>query len=67
MTFVNRSSQAFALYWLDFQGNRRFYLTLPPGGRASQATYIGHNWLLATVDGQCVGVFKAAPESLAFF
>jgi invasion protein IalB len=67
MTFVNRSDQAVAIYWLDFQGNRRLYHTLVPGGRFTQATFIGHNWLIATSDGQWVGIFKAAPESLAFF
>jgi VHL beta domain len=67
MTFVNRSDTTLDLYWLDFQGGRRLYHHLTPGARAKQDTYIGHYWLLATPDGVCVGIFKAAPESLAFF
>jgi hypothetical protein len=67
MTFVNRSDQAVEIYWLDFHGYRHLYHTLTPGGRIKQDTFIGHNWLLATSDGRCVGIFKAAPESLAFF
>jgi hypothetical protein len=46
---------------------RRLYHRLTPGARAKQDTYIGHYWLLATPDGVCLGIFKAAPQSLAFF
>lgn len=66
MTFVNRSDRAVYIYWLDFHGDRRLYRTLAPGGKAVQQTFIGHNWLVATAE-QCIGIFKAAPESLAFF
>jgi len=67
MTFVNRSDTTLDLYWLDFGGGRRLYHHLTPGGRARQDTFTGHYWLLATPDGVCLGIFKAAPESLAFF
>jgi len=67
MTFVNRSDQVIAIYWLDFHGARRLYHSLPPGGRIAQDTFIGHNWLIAQSDGRCIGIFKATPESLAFF
>jgi hypothetical protein len=67
MTFVNRSDTTLDLYWLDFQGARRLYQHLTPGARARQDTFMGHYWLLATPDGVCLGIFKAAPESLAFF
>ena len=67
MTFVNRSDQTIELYWLDFNGARKFYLHLAPGARAKQSTFIGHYWLLASPDGVCIAIFKAAPESLAFF
>jgi hypothetical protein len=67
MTFVNRSGQALQIFWLDFQGYRKLYRQLTPGDRFRQDTFIGHNWLVATLDGRCVGIFKATPESLAFF
>jgi hypothetical protein len=66
MTFVNRSDRALQIYWLDFQGNRRLYRALPPAARVMQDTFVGHNWLVATTDGICIGIFKGAPESLAF-
>ena len=67
MTFVNRSAGPLDVYWLSFQGERVPYQHLPPGGRFVQQTFIGHNWLVTDVSGQCVGIFKAAPESIAFF
>jgi hypothetical protein len=67
ITVVNRSNGALRLYWLDFQGNWRLYHTVAPGSRIQQDTFIGHNWLIATIDDQCIGVFNAAPMSIAFF
>jgi hypothetical protein len=67
MTFVNRSDQTVELYWLDFRGSRKFYQHLVPGARTTQQTFMGHYWLVASPDGVCIAVFKAAPESLAFF
>jgi hypothetical protein len=67
MTFVNRSEAPVEIYWLGFQGERVPYQHLPPGGRFTQQTFIGHNWLVTDTAGQCVGIFKAAPESIAFF
>jgi hypothetical protein len=67
MTFVNRSEQSLQIFWLDFQGYRVFYRNLVPHGRFEQKTFIGHNWLVTSRDGRCIGIFKAAPESVAFF
>jgi len=67
MTFVNRSDRAIHVFWLDFHGNRVLYRTIPAGGRAVQQTFVGHNWVVTMSDGQCIGIFKAAPDSFAFF
>ena len=67
MVFANRSNSTVRIYWLDFQGNRRLYRNLPPGDKTSQSTFIGHNWLITDLHDECIGIFKAAPESFAFF
>jgi hypothetical protein len=67
MTFDNRSDEPVKIYWLDFQGERILSQYLPPGGRHTQKTFIGHNWLVTTLAEQCIGIFKGAPESIAFF
>jgi VHL beta domain len=64
---VNRSSIALRFYWLDFQGNWRLYHTVAPGSRIQQDTFVGHTWMVATTGDQCIGVFSAAPISIAFF
>jgi hypothetical protein len=67
MTFVNRSDEPVKIYWLSFQGERKLYQYLPPGGRHMQKTFIGHNWLVTNLAEQCIGIFNAAPQSIAFF
>jgi von Hippel-Lindau disease tumor suppressor protein len=67
ITFVNRSDEPVKIYWLNFQGERVSYQYLPPGGRFTQRTFMGHNWLVTTTAEQCIGIFKAAPNSIAFF
>jgi VHL beta domain len=67
MSFVNRSDEPVKIYWLSFQGERMLYRYLPPGGRHMQQTFIGHNWLVTTLAEQCIGIFKGAPQSIAFF
>jgi len=67
ITFVNRSAEPIKIYWLSFQGERRLYHLLPPGARRTQQTFVGHNWLVTNLADQCIGVFAAAPVSIAFF
>jgi hypothetical protein len=47
MVFANRSNLTVKIYWLDFQGHRRLYRSVPPGDKTTQNTFIGHNWLIA--------------------
>lgn len=67
MNFVNRSQETLKLFWLDFHGDAQLYHTMGPGGRATQSTFVGHTWLVTTQDGQCIGIYNAAPISIAFF
>jgi hypothetical protein len=67
MTFVNRSDEPVKIYWLSFQGERKLYQYLPPGGRHTQKTFTGHKWLITNLTEQCIGIFDAAPQSIAFF
>jgi hypothetical protein len=67
MTIVNRSDQSIKIYWLNFSGFRVLYHTVAPGGRITQQTFIGHNWLVLSQDGYCVGIFNASPIAIAFF
>jgi len=61
MTWVNRGDQPVKVYWLNFRGERVLYLSLPPGGRRTQRTFVGHNWLVTTATELCLGIFETAP------
>ena len=67
MTIVNRSDQLLKLYWLNFSGARQLYRTVAPGDRVTQPTFTGHNWVVTTGDGICIGIFNASPIGIAFF
>ena len=67
LTIVNRSPQAIKVYWLDRSGVRALYHTIRPGASVGQETRIGAFWVITSGDGQCIGIFSAAPVSIAFF
>src|SRR5580704_12453920 len=64
LTLINRGASNLQLFWLDTSGARRPYGMLMRGGRLTQPTRLGARWLLATPQGQCVGIFDAATVAL---
>ncbi|HEY3819209.1 MAG TPA: DPP IV N-terminal domain-containing protein [Polyangiaceae bacterium] len=61
LTFVNDSRGAVAVYWMDFEGHRKRYATLPPGSRHTQPTYAGHVWVLTDAADRVLMAFET-PE-----
>lgn len=57
--FVNQLKAAVDLFWLDANGQRQPYGTLPAGASRTQNTYAGHNWLVTDPAGDIVAVFQA--------
>jgi hypothetical protein len=55
---INKTSKPIQMYWLDFEGKRRNYGTVVPGGVSSQGTYVTHAWLIES-GGECLGIFVA--------
>lgn len=41
------------LYWIDFEGNKTLYATIPPNGVHQQQTYRGHIWISENSYGYC--------------
>ncbi len=58
---VNRTSREVQVYWLDYEGGRKRYATIPPGGRDSRSTFATHAWLLADAEGKGLAIFVARP------
>ena len=50
-------------YWVDSEGNEKFYGKIAPDAFANQHTYVGHVWLIKDVDGNNLAVFRAEVET----
>ncbi|MGD0528879.1 MAG: DPP IV N-terminal domain-containing protein [Polyangiaceae bacterium] len=61
VTFENDSHGIVLVYWMDFEGQRKHYATLPPGGRHTQPTYTGHVWVLTDDKARVLMAFET-PE-----
>ncbi len=59
IVFVNRTAAPLRLFWLDFEGRRKGYGAVPPGGVYSESTFATHAWLVEREDGTAVGIFVA--------
>ena len=57
IVFHNTTQTPLTLTWLDFNGRRVSYATLPPGESYRQQTYVTHPWLALDADGHCVAAF----------
>lgn len=59
--FANSTGRTLRIYWLDFQGQRRFYRELKTGQDYRQPTFLSHPWIAVDAAGNCVdGVLKAS-------
>ena len=56
ITFVNNSSHAVNIYWIDYAGRRaqQFYLT--PGSVISRNSLVTHPWVITDDYDNCIGV-----------
>jgi len=62
ITFVNKTSAAVQLYWLDYKGHLVYYSTIAPGARLVQRTFKTHPWLVLDSAFGCVG-YVVAPKA----
>lgn len=54
--FTNSMNEPVAIYWIDYDGNEKFYALLQPEERYTQHTFVTHPWIVMTVSGnQIVG------------
>jgi hypothetical protein len=55
ITFDNQSGTTVSIYWLDFEGNRVSYFTLPAGQSYVQPTWLTHPWVAVNDSNECLG------------
>ncbi|GIJ43267.1 hypothetical protein Val02_01530 [Virgisporangium aliadipatigenens] len=56
--FYNQLDVPVDIHWLDFEGKRRPWTSLPARGTVKLQTYLSHYWV-ATAAGGCVGIYAA--------
>ncbi|MFA6042265.1 MAG: hypothetical protein WC786_01095 [Patescibacteria group bacterium] len=59
ITFDNQTGADLKVYWLDFNGARKFYTDVKAHSKKDQATWVGHVWVVADGAGQCVKLHSA--------
>ena len=61
--FVNHSSGAVGVYWLNFQGFLVYYETIAPKASFSQSTFRSNAWVMLNRSFSCIGyvVTSGAP------
>ena len=62
IAFCNRSAVEVELFWLAFDGRRRSYGKIAPGGRRQMSTYEGHVWLVLNAQGRELALVEARDE-----
>jgi dipeptidyl aminopeptidase/acylaminoacyl peptidase len=62
--FLNRTTEAVDVFWIDPQGNRKSYGHINAGDEMTQHTFAGHVWLIANGMGESLAVFEAKAEPL---
>lgn len=62
--FVNNTTGAIRTYWLDFQGQRKFYAELQPGQSVRQQTYLTHPWVITDGGDNCLRFLMPAPRPI---
>jgi hypothetical protein len=55
----NTTNSKALLYWVDFDGSRKFYSEILPHQTVSQRTYRGHVWVVTNEQGLCLSAFTA--------
>ncbi|GAH64323.1 unnamed protein product, partial [marine sediment metagenome] len=63
VTFINRTAGNVEVYWVDFQGERRRYVTIRAGQQHQQHTFVGHVWLVTDKAGKTLAVFVATEKA----
>ena len=47
--FENRLTEPVDIYWINYQGGRQKYYTLPPNQTRRQETFVTHPWIIEKV------------------
>lgn len=60
--FENSRNEGVSLYWLNYQGQRVWYASIPSGYYVLQQTFATHPWVIVSASGVCLDIFVATPS-----
>jgi Caspase domain/VHL beta domain len=66
LSFRNNSAQPRRLYWIDYQGQRKFYGTVAPGKDREQQSSAGNHWVVTDESDKCLAIFAASMTATNF-
>ncbi len=61
--FVNSTDAEIAYYWVDYEGNEKFYGNIAPGAFVNQHTYSGHIWVIKDTNEGNLAVFRTKKKT----
>lgn len=59
ITFVNGSTHAIRVYWINYEGERVLYRMLSPGEEYGLNTFLHHPWVITDEGGNAWAVYYA--------
>ena len=65
LSFQNKSAEKRRIYWIDQDGDRKFYGIVEPGNGYRQPTFAGHAWVITDDAEKCLYTFVASAEPRA--
>ncbi|WP_456660632.1 VHL beta domain-containing protein [Bradyrhizobium sp. JR3.5] len=64
--FENETGEPVVIYWIDPEGNRKFYNTVQNGESRAYHTYVTHPWLIADSTGNCLMLYLPSNQPNQF-
>lgn len=61
--FVNRTESDIVYYWVDYEGNEKFYGRVEANTFVNQHTFVDHLWLIKDPNGVNLAVFRAEEKT----
>jgi hypothetical protein len=62
ITFVNNSSEAIKIYWIDCRGKRKLMMALNPNDSKRLKTHVTHPFVVADLNERCLGIYLPDKE-----
>lgn len=59
ITFDNQTAGDLKVYWIDFNGKRKFYNFVKAHSKYDQETWVGHVWVVTDKAEQCLKLHSA--------